>query len=572
MIPTKSPTRKTSDSTQTASLATRIVAAPRIVSAEAARSLLDRDLGTWLAQLEAIFAQHPQVRALVEGIAEGSPYLWDLIRADPPRFIALLSADPEQHLAWILAQGFAAVDATQDEAEAMQQLRAMKAEAALLIALADIGGIWPLQSVTRALTDLADTAVRAAVRFFLRDAAARGKLHPADPPQPEQDSGYVVLAMGKMGACELNYSSDIDLIVFFDPDAPSISRDADAGQLYIRVTRGLVKLLQERTADGYVFRVDLRLRPDPASTQVAVSLPTALNYYESVGRNWERAAMIKARICAGDLRTGVAMLTDLTPFIWRKYLDFAAIVDVHAMKQQIHAYKGHAEIAIEGHNLKLGRGGIREIEFFVQTQQLIAGGRHPELRGRSTLAMLTVLANGGWISAEARDELAAAYDFLRKAEHRLQMIADEQTQTLPADREGVERFARFLGFDSRDAFAAVLAGHLRNVQRHYEQLFEASPAAGAEERGFSFPKDADDAETLDNLSTMGFRNPLQISANVRHWFSNGYRSLKSEAARQHLAALLPSLLRHVAKTVNREAVFAAFDHFLTELHAGERLL
>ncbi len=126
------------------------------------------------------------------------------------------------------------------------------------------------------------------------------------------------------------------------------------------------------------------------------------------------------------------------------------------MKQQIHAYKGHGEIAIEGHNLKLGRGGIREIEFFVQTQQLIAGGRHPQLRGRSTLAMLNVLAEGGWISAEARDDMAAAYDFLRNAEHRLQMVADEQTQTLPADREGTERFARFLGFDSRDDFAAVL--------------------------------------------------------------------------------------------------------------------
>jgi glutamate-ammonia-ligase adenylyltransferase len=572
MTPKKSSPKKTSDPGRTQSLATRVIAAPQVASPETARRLMQRDLGDALLPFEPIFAENPKVRALIEGVAEGSPYLWDLIRADPARCVCLLMADPDRHLPSLLEHGFAAVDAAEDESDAMRQLRAMKAEAALLIALADIGGVWPLQKVTRALTDLAGTAVRAAVRFLLRDAAARGKIEPRNPAQPEEDSGYVVVAMGKMGAFELNYSSDIDLIVFFDPDAAAINRDADAGQLYVRVTRGLVKLLQERTANGYVFRVDLRLRPDPASTQVAVSLRSALNYYESVGRNWERAAMIKARVCAGDIPGGEALLNELAPFIWRKYLDFAAIIDVQAMKQQIHAYKGHGEIAIEGHNLKLGRGGIREIEFFVQTQQLIAGGRHPQLRGRSTLAMLAVLADGGWISAEARDEMAAAYDFLRKAEHRLQMVADEQTQTLPADREGVERFARFLGFDGRDGFAAVLTGHLRNVQRHYGQLFESAPAASTEERGFRFPQDADDPATLDNLSAMGFRNPLQISADVRHWFSGGYRALKGEAARQHLTALVPSLLRHVAKTENPEAVFVAFDHFLTELHAGERLL
>src|SRR6187402_391471 len=134
--------------------------------------------------------------------------------------------------------------------------------------------------------------------------------------------------------------------------------------------------------------------------------------------------MIKARACAGDIAAGETVLHELAPFVWRKYLDFVALADVHAMKRQINAFRGHGEIAVEGHNLKLGRGGIREIEFFVQTQQLIAGGRHPELRGRDTLAMLVVLAEGGWISHEARGDMAAAYDFLRKAEHRLQMVAD----------------------------------------------------------------------------------------------------------------------------------------------------
>ena len=191
--------------------------------------------------------------------------------------------------------------------------------------------------------------------------------------------------MGKMGARELNYSSDIDLIVFYDAASPALAPDTEPGPFFVRLTRSLVKLLQERTPDGYVFRTDLRLRPDPGSTGIAVSTAAALDYYESVGQNWERAALIKARPCAGDVAAGEKLLRDLAPFIWRKHLDYAAVADIHAMKRQIHAYRGHGEIAVEGHNVKLGRGGIREIEFFVQTQQLIAGGRHPELRLHETL-------------------------------------------------------------------------------------------------------------------------------------------------------------------------------------------
>ena len=238
-----------------------------------------------------------------------------------------------------------------------------------------------------------------------------------------------------------------------------------------------MKFLQERTADGYVFRIDLRLRPDPASTQIAISTAAALDYYESRGQNWERAALIKARPCAGDLAAGEALLAELSPFIWRKYLDFAAVADIHAMKRQIHAYRGHDEIAVEGHNIKLGRGGIREIEFFVQTQQLIAGGRYPELRIKSTLATLDALVDGGWIDQHVRDDLGAAYRFLRVVENRLQMVADEQTHSLPADRDELERFARFAGFADRDAFAQALLVHLRNVQRHYATLFENAPVA-----------------------------------------------------------------------------------------------
>ena len=243
----------------------------------------------------------------------------------------------------------------------------------------------------------------------------------------------------------------------------------------MRVTQGMARLLQQRSGDGYVFRVDLRLRPDPASTQVAISTEAALHYYEREGRTWERAAMIKARPCAGDVKAGEALLAEIAPFVWRKHLDFAALADVHDMKRQMQTYRGQSEIAVEGHNVKVGRGGIREIEFFAQTQQLIAGGRHPELRVRPTLQALDVLATSNWITFEARDELTVAYEFLRRVEHRLQMIADEQTHALPEDAEAVERFAHFFGYESRDAFAKDLVGHLNIVQGHYSRLFEGDP-------------------------------------------------------------------------------------------------
>ena len=453
----------------------------------------------------------------------------------------------------------------------MRLLRRMKAEAALLIALADIGGVWPVMRVTAALTALADAAVGAAVRHLLADAARRRRLAPQDSARPELGSGYIVLAMGKMGAHELNYSSDIDLIVFYDAAAAALAPETEPAPFFVRMTRLLVKLLAERTADGYVFRTDLRLRPDPASTQIAVSTAAALDYYESVGRNWERAAMIKARPCAGDVVAGEKLLGELSPFIWRKYLDFAAVADIHDMKRQIHAYRGHGEIAVEGHNVKLGRGGIREIEFFVQTQQLIAGGRHPTLRGRETLAMLAALADGGWIGDEARDDLAAAYCFLRSVEHRLQMVTDEQTHTLPGDRDGLERFARFLGFSGRDAFAETLLAHLHKVQRHYAGLFEHASSVEAKEQALVFPADADDRETLDKLTSMGFRKPLEISALVRGWQAGNYRSLKSPSTRAQLAELVPLLLPQFARSGNPDAALHAFDRFLAGLQGAGRL-
>jgi glutamate-ammonia-ligase adenylyltransferase len=482
----------------------------------------------------------------------------------------LLKSDPDERLAEVRAAA-AALPANATDADAMRLLRIMKAEAALLIALADIGGVWGVTRVTAALTEVADTAVAAALRHVLRQTAGAGKLILPELAHPENGCGLFVIAMGKMGAFELNYSSDIDLIIFFEPESAALPPGIEAGPLFVRLTRQMIRLLQHRTEHGYVFRVDVRLRPDPASTQIAISVPAALEYYESRGRNWERAALIKARVCAGDHVAGAAFIANLSPFIWRKYLDFVALSDIHEMKRQIHAYRGHSVVAVAGHNIKLGRGGIREIEFFVQTQQLIAGGRNSKLRSRETLATLRALADGGWIDAAACADLQNAYQFLRTVEHRLQMVADEQTHTLPSRREELDGFARFLGYEDRDALAQALLNHLRAVESRYAGLFEHASMHAAERRGLVFPHEADANETLAKLGEMGFRHPAVVSGTVRSWLAGRPRGVKGETAQTQFAELIPLLIDNIARAENPDAAVAAFDRFLGNLHGGARL-
>ena len=375
-----------------------------------------------------------------------------------------------------------------------------------------------------------------------------------------------------MGAGELNYSSDIDLIVFYNLDSLALQPDAEPQRFFVKVTQGLARILQQRTGDGYVFRVDLRLRPDPASTPVAISTAAALDYYEREGRTWERAAMIKARPCAGDLAAGEALLAEISPFVWRKHLDFAALNDVHDMKRQMQSFKGHGEIAVEGHNVKVGRGGIREIEFFAQTQQLIAGGRHPELRVRPTLDALNILADSNWISFEARDELTAAYQFLRTVEHRLQMMADEQTHTLPDDIVAMEHFARFLGYRDRAAFADELLDQLNRVRRHYSKLFEGDPTGTAKLPDIGLDGGSGDPRLLEHLAGLGFKQPRTVAEALQRWLAGEYRALRLESTQQALEAFLPQLIARLSQAEEPDAAVAAFDRFLQALQRGGRLI
>lgn len=522
------------------------------------------------ATLAALISAHPSVALLLAGIAEGSPYLWRLVGRDPERAARLLGAPVSVGLAAILAKTLAAGEMT-DEAQAMKALREGKAASALLLALADIGGVCDTVEVTRGLSDFADATVRAALRFGLRKALAAGKLSAAATEEPEAELGLFILALGKHGARELNYSSDIDLTVFYDPTRAGFASATDPHKLAIDLTKGIVKLLNERTGDGYVQRVDLRLRPDPGTTPIAMPVEAALSYYESVGQNWERAAMIKARVVAGDEVAGAAFLKELVPFIWRKYFDYGAIADIHAMKRQIYAVKGHSEITVPGHDLKVGRGGIREIEFFVQTQQLVYGGRRPTLRGSRTLDMLAELAREGWVTADAVSDLDGAYRTLRDFEHRVQMVNDEQTQKLPRHDDELETFARFCGY-TRAGFDKALIKVMRTVERHYARLFEAVPGLASEAGSLVFTGVEDDPATLVTLRKLGFQRPELVAETVRGWHFGRRPAIVTPRAREIMTELVPGLLEAFGHSSDPDGALIAFDDALQHMPAAVELL
>jgi [glutamine synthetase] adenylyltransferase / [glutamine synthetase]-adenylyl-L-tyrosine phosphorylase len=555
----------------TATLADRLIDAPRLSAPAEARRRLAALIETPSAADLAPQLGRGRTRDVLLGLADQSPYLWTLVKEDPARLIRLMRRPPGESLDAIVRA--LAERRDEDEAELMRALRRAKRESALLIALADIGGVWDVVAATEALTRFADAAVGAALGFLLRRHARAGLLAlDPDACDPPAGSGVVVLALGKMGARELNYSSDIDLIVLYDQAAASIPPGIEPGPLFVRMTKALARLLQERTGDGYVLRVDLRLRPDPASTPVALSTLSAYSYYETVGQNWERAALIKARPAAGDLELGKRFLIDLAPFIWRKYFDYAAIADIHAMKRQIHAVRGHERVVVPGHDIKLGRGGIREIEFFVQTQQLIFGGRRPQMRGARTLDMLERLHADKWVSAEAVEDLTRSYVFLRRIEHRLQMVRDEQTQRLPFERAALARFARFCGYARLDSFTRDVICHLTRVEHHYARLFEDAPALSVASGNLVFTGVADDPETLATLRALGFQRPEAAAETVRGWHFGRRAAVRSPRAREVLTELTPALLEAFAGSGDPDAALAAFDEALARMPASVELM
>nr|WP_247742359.1 MULTISPECIES: glutamine-synthetase adenylyltransferase [unclassified Ruegeria] len=482
----------------------------------------------------------PEQGELIAGVAGSSPYLKGLIEREKDWLAGALQ-QPDQALAEVMATARAL-----PPDQLKPGLRQGKRRMALLTALADVAGAWPLEKVTAALTDFgalaADVAAKAEIAALIR----RGKLPGMTEDDVETAAGMIILAMGKMGAHELNYSSDIDLIVLFDETRFDPDDFYEARQGMVRATRNFCATLSDKTADGYVFRTDLRLRPDPGVTPVCMAAEAAERYYESLGRTWERAAYIKARACAGDIAAGQRFLDTLRPFVWRRHLDFAAIQDAHDMRLRIRENKGTGgALTIPGHDMKLGQGGIREIEFFTQTRQLIAGGRDPDLRVRGTVPGLAALAAKDWVPSEVADKLTDHYRAHREVEHRIQMIHDAQTHKVPQSDEGIERVACLMGMDSA-ALTANLTRRLTEVHELTEGFFAPGAAAPA-----PTPEVAFDEGVMARWPT--------------------YPALRSQRGARIFERLKPELLSRLAKTAKPDEALLALDGFLSGLPAGVQL-
>jgi len=556
---------------------------PAPFDSEAAARLLERFAA--VGRAEARLAARPEVAAMLRCLGGSSPYLSDLALREHAT-VARFVAEGADVTAAAAMTALAQVRPGARKAAVASALRQAKRQVALVCALADIGGQWTLEQVTGALSSLAEATLGLAMAHLLRAAHDAGELALANPDNPAPGGGFTVLGMGKLGARELNYSSDIDLVLLFDPAAPIYTdRTADHAMVGFaaRIARGLVGLMETRDADGYVFRTDLRLRPDPAATPPAIAITNAITYYESMGQNWERAAMIKARPVAGDLALGWSFLDAIRPFVWRRGLDFAAVADIQAMKRRIDEHKGGAlspgsdpVARIAGHNVKLGEGGIREIEFLVQTLQLVWGGRDPGLRDRTTLGALRLLTRAGHVPRRAARELEAAYRFLRQVEHRLQMINDRQTHVLPDKPGDLTRIAVFLGFPGAATFAAALIRQLSRVRVHYASVFEVLPSPlydTSADPGLDFRgDDPSPGATIAALKAMGFEQPERIVARIRAWTTGHVRALRSARARELMDRLLPTILARIGTQPHPDETFTRFDRFLSAQPAGVQLL
>lgn len=526
----------------------------------------------------ALCAELPPVEAaafeasagLLGPLLESAPYLMDMARIHSGWLVTAINSKPDlvfDHLLESVTQ----VGRTGDETEVATTMRVAKGCTALLAAVAESGGAWTTARATEALSDLADVALEAALDFLVRQAAEKNQLSASPEDARAAHSGLAIFALGKHGGRELNYSSDIDIVAFFDPQKSILRDPEEATKIYSRMVQKLVGLMEDRQAGGYVFRTDLRLRPDPGSTPVALSVDAALAYYEVRGQNWERAAWIKARPCAGDKAVGDAFLKELAPYVWRKHLDFATIADIQAMKRQINVSKKVGDIRVEGHNVKLGRGGIREIEFFTQTQQLIAGGRDKALRVRPTAHALAALAEANWITPSTASELTDTYWYLRAVENRLQMLRDEQTHIMPETPEEVVVIARLMGHEDLATFKSEYRNALELVARYYAELFTEGETLGSGEGNLVFTGSDDDPETLETLTALGFADAHKAVATVRKWHYGSYAATRTSAARAHLTELLPALLTTLGRAGNADEALARMDDFLSRLPGGVQL-
>ncbi|MGJ8528454.1 bifunctional [glutamine synthetase] adenylyltransferase/[glutamine synthetase]-adenylyl-L-tyrosine phosphorylase [Maritalea sp.] len=503
-------------------------------------------------------------------IFNAAPYLLDCARFNLVWFEASLAQPVDEIISQILHDADTAAAPEVEEHELRKSLRQLKRRIALVTAVAEVSGAITAEITTKSLALFADKCLDAALDNLTSARFTELGIEIDPTIRPARQSGLTILALGKHGGLELNYSSDIDIVAFYDLSRCPFADNKRVARIYEKIVRDLTSFMQDRDENGYVFRTDLRLRPDPGSTPVAISVGAAMSYYESRGQNWERAAWIKARPCAGDIQAGDAFLQELSPFIWRKHLDFATIGDIKAIKRQINTAKNIAGRMVLGHNVKLGSGGIREIEFFAQVQQLIAGGRDPLLRTRSTSDTLNALAATNWIDREIAIGLVERYWFLRAVENRVQMINDEQTHALPDNDQQLEPIVALLPFKDVEAFKSAYRTCIDAVVDHYGELFRDDDEGG-DLGNLVFTGSDDDPQTWTTLSDIGFKDPSKAIETIRRWHYGSYAATRADRARQNLTTLVPSLLRAISNARNADESLRQFDFFLSKLPTGIQL-
>ncbi|MBV8685351.1 MAG: bifunctional [glutamate--ammonia ligase]-adenylyl-L-tyrosine phosphorylase/[glutamate--ammonia-ligase] adenylyltransferase [Alphaproteobacteria bacterium] len=469
-----------------------------------------------------------------------SPYL----RAQLDRFgevdQALAAGRIEEALA---AAGRAGADAPGLAAALRRERNALSAA----LAVGDLAGAVPLERLMAALSGLADRALERAL------AAAIEERTPG-----ESVRGFAVVALGKHGSRELNFSSDIDPIFLFDPRTLPRRPREEPGQAAVRIGQRVIELLQKRDENGFVFRVDLRLRPSPEVTPIALPVDAAISYYESSALPWERAAFIRARHAAGDAALGRYFMEAIHTFVWRRSLDFGAIGEIQAITRRIRDHYAHGQGFGPGYELKRGRGGIREVEFYAQIHQLVHGGREPALRAPATLDAVAALAAGGRIPAARAGALAAAYRLFRTIEHRLQMIDDRQTHMLPADADALDSVARLHGLGDGAGLLDLLRPHVEEVAALYDGL------AGQEER--RLPLSAVHLEA--QLAGAGFGDPVAARLRIDGWRGGKARSLRSPAAQEAFEAMLPVVIEAFGKAPDPMRAMNRFDDVVERLPSG----
>ena len=448
-----------------------------------------------------------------------------------------------------------------DAANAMLAIRRWRGRSCLTVALSDLSGLCDIETQMAWLSDAAGTALQASLSFLINIAVKRGKIDPVDPSM--QGCGWAILALGKLGAEELNYSSDVDLLILHELATAPIEQE-QAQTFYVGLTRDLVKLISTPTADGIGWRVDLRLRPDPGATAVSIDVDAAIGYYESLARTWERAAFIRARPIAGDAHIAERFLSQIQPFIWRRTLDFTVMDDMKTMLRRPRQRNGWL-----GYDLKIGKNGIRQIEFFTHVLQLVAGGREPGLRQHQTTTALRALAKFDWITSNQASALSTAYNQLRRTEHRIQMLADNQTHSLPRSPSELTQFANFMGHAESTDLCAALAAVQDSITKHSEhKILHSVVDHEASYKNILL----DDYDLLVTwLTQNGFARPHGVADTLSGWMAGRIAATRSERARVLMNRLMPRILKYFSTAANPDDIFAALAQFIEGLPASVQI-